>query len=62
MVGDRWTDADGALETGLDCLGCRWGYAEPGELESHGCYRIIEQVDQLPQAVDDYFDKDRTRH
>ena len=55
MVGDRWTDADGALETGLDCLGCGWGYAEPGELESHGCYRVIDQVDQLCQAAEDYF-------
>ncbi len=55
MVGDRWTDADGALETGLDCLGCGWGYAEPGELESHGCYRVINQVGQLCQAAEDYF-------
>ena len=62
MVGDRWTDADGAQETGLDCLGCGWGYAEPGELESHGCYRVIAQVDQLFQAAEDYFDKDQTQH
>ena len=55
MVGDRWTDADGALETGLDCLGCGWGYAEPGELESHRCYRVIDQVGQLCQAAEDYF-------
>jgi len=55
MVGDRWTDADGALETGLDCLGCGWGYAEPGELESHGCYRVIDHVDQLCQTAEDYF-------
>ncbi len=55
MVGDRWTDADGALETGLDCLGCGWGYAEPGELESHGCYRVIDQVGQLCQTAEDYF-------
>lgn len=62
MVGDRWTDADGALKTGLDCLGCGWGYAEPGELESHGCYRVIDQVDQLCQAAEDYFDNDQTQH
>ena len=62
MVGDRWTDADGALETGLDCLGCGWGYAELGELESHGCYRVINQVDQLCQAAEDYFDNDPTQH
>ncbi|WP_024627699.1 HAD hydrolase-like protein [Bifidobacterium sp. A11] len=62
MVGDRWTDADGALETGLDCLGCGWGYAEPGELVSHGCYRVINQVDQLCQAAEDYFANDQNQH
>ena len=62
MVGDRWTDADGALETGLDCLGCGWGYAEPGELKSHGCYRVIDQVDQLCQAAEDYFGNNQTQH
>ncbi|WP_229133191.1 HAD hydrolase-like protein [Bifidobacterium mizhiense] len=62
MVGDRWTDADGALETGLDCLGCGWGYAEPGELESHGCYRVINQVDQLCQAAEDYFANNQNQH
>ena len=62
MVGDRWTDADGALETGLDCLGCGWGYAEPGELESHGCYRVIDLVDQLCQTTDDYFGNNQTQH
>ena len=62
MVGDRWTDADGALETGLDCLGCGWGYAEPEELESHGCYRVINQVDQLCQGAEDYFGNNQTQH
>lgn len=55
MVGDRWTDADGAVACGLDCLGCAWGYAEPGELTEHGCYRIIESVEQLGDAVNEYF-------
>lgn len=55
MVGDRWTDVDGAIACDLDCLGCRWGYAEPNELESHRAYRIIDTVDELSGAVDDYF-------
>ncbi|MBM6699293.1 HAD hydrolase-like protein [Bifidobacterium pullorum subsp. saeculare] len=55
MVGDRWTDADGALACGLDCLGCGWGYAEPGELKAHGAYRIIPAVCDLADAVDEYF-------
>ncbi|NEG54699.1 HAD hydrolase-like protein [Bifidobacterium platyrrhinorum] len=57
MVGDRWTDADGAKACGLDCLGCGWGYAEPGELTEHGCYRIIDQVSELRAAVNEYFAK-----
>lgn len=55
MVGDRWTDADGAAACGLDCLGCGWGYSEPGELKQHGCYRIIDHVDELTDAVKQYF-------
>lgn len=55
MVGDRWTDADGAKDCGLDCLGCAWGYAEPGELKAHGSYRIISSVSELSTAVLEYF-------
>ncbi|KFI67900.1 HAD hydrolase-like protein [Bifidobacterium magnum] len=55
MVGDRWTDADGARACGLDCLGCGWGYANPGELKEHGCYRVIDHVDELAPAVMEYF-------
>lgn len=56
MVGDRWTDVDGATKTGLDCLGCAWGYAEPHELEDHGACLIIPEVDQLADAVSHYFE------
>lgn len=57
MVGDRWTDVDGAHACGLDCLGCRWGYAEAGELEQHGACSIVEHIDDLHDAIVDYFDK-----
>lgn len=56
MVGDRWTDADGAHEVGFDCLGCGWGYAEPNELNEHGAYRVIDHVDELSDAVSTYFE------
>ena len=55
MVGDRWTDIDGAIACGIDTIGCRWGYAEPGEMEEHGAAVIIDSVDQLTDAVDQYF-------
>ena len=56
MVGDRWTDADGAAACGIDCLGCGWGYAEDGELAAHGCYRTIGTTGELADAVKAYFD------
>ncbi|BDR54641.1 hydrolase [Bombiscardovia apis] len=55
MVGDRWTDADGARALGLDCLGCGWGYAEDKELSEHGCYHVIDQVSALSDTVQCYF-------
>ncbi|EFA23658.1 HAD hydrolase-like protein [Bifidobacterium gallicum] len=55
MVGDRWTDVDGAKACGIDCLGCGWGYAEPGELKQHGAYRVIDTTSELADAVNDYF-------
>lgn len=57
MVGDRWTDVDGAIACGLDCLGCGWGYAEDGELTEHGAYTIIENVNELAEAVAEYFNR-----
>ena len=57
MVGDRYTDIDGARACGVDCIGCRWGYAPEGEMESHGVYQIIEHVDEIVPAVDAYFAK-----
>ncbi|RSX56029.1 haloacid dehalogenase [Bifidobacterium dolichotidis] len=59
MVGDRWTDADGAKACDIDCLGCGWGYAEPGELKEHGVYRIIETTDELSDAVNEYFNDEQ---
>lgn len=55
MVGDRWTDVDGAIACGLDCLGCAWGYAEGDELAQHGAYRVIDDISDLRDAVNEYF-------
>lgn len=56
MVGDRWTDVDGARDGAhLDCVGARWGYADPGELEEHGCYAFAQTPRDLPAVVDEYF-------
>jgi phosphoglycolate phosphatase len=55
MIGDRYTDIDGAHACGIDTIGCRWGYAPEGEMEAHHVYQIIESPDQLTTAVNRYF-------
>jgi phosphoglycolate phosphatase len=55
MVGDRDTDVDGAAANGIETIGVRWGYAQPGELEEHGAVAIAETTDNLPEIVESYF-------
>lgn len=57
MVGDRWTDVDGAREVDTDTIGVRWGYAEAGELEDHGAVGFAETTHDLPAAVEAYFNR-----
>lgn len=47
LVGDRKYDVIGAKKCGLDCIGVRFGYAEPGELEEHGAVYIAENPEDL---------------
>ena len=47
MVGDRKYDVIGAEKCGVDCVGVRFGYAEPGELEAAGAVYVAENADDL---------------
>ena len=47
MVGDRKYDVIGAGKCGVDCVGVRFGYAEPGELEAAGAVYVAENADDL---------------
>lgn len=51
MVGDRAQDVLGAAASGVRCVGVRWGYAEPGELEAAGASQILEAPSDLRSAV-----------
>lgn len=53
MVGDRKYDVLGAKKCGLDCVGVRFGYAEPNELEEHGAVYIAETADDLYNYLSD---------
>ena len=51
MVGDRKYDVLGAKELGLPCVGVRFGFAAPGELESSGAIYIAQTVADLHQYL-----------
>lgn len=51
MVGDRKYDVIGAKELGLPCVGVRFGFAAPGELESSGAIYIAQTVADLHQYL-----------
>ncbi len=47
MVGDRDNDVLGAAANSIPCVGVRWGYAEPGELESAGAIAVAGSPEEL---------------
>lgn len=51
MVGDRKFDVIGAKQLGFDCVGVRFGFAAPGELEQAGAIYVAETVQALQQYL-----------
>lgn len=51
MVGDRAHDVIGARAHGVRCIGVRWGYAPPGELEAEGADPICATPHELRAAL-----------
>ena len=49
MAGDRQSDIDAAHRAGTFAIGCTWGFGSSAELG--GADRLIEQFDELPDAV-----------
>jgi len=47
MVGDRMYDVNGAKKCGVKCVGVRFGYADPGELEDAGAIYVAEDTEDL---------------
>ncbi|MBQ5682119.1 MAG: HAD family hydrolase [Peptococcaceae bacterium] len=47
MIGDRKFDVIGARETGFGCVGVRFGFAAPDELEQSGAVYIADTVRDL---------------
>ncbi len=51
MVGDRKDDVNGAKQTGIECVGVRFGFAEEGELEAAGADYIVETPEELAEFL-----------
>ena len=47
LVGDTKFDVAGAHRCAIPCVGVRWGYAAPGELEAAGADAIVDDMDAL---------------
>ncbi len=47
LIGDTKYDVVGARRVGLPCIGVRWGYAAPGELEAAGASAIVDDCAAL---------------
>ena len=47
LIGDTKYDVIGAHHIGLSCVGVRWGYAAPGELEAAGADAIVDDCAAL---------------
>jgi phosphoglycolate phosphatase len=45
MVGDRASDVAAARHAGVPCIGCAYGYCDPGELA--GADAVVQNVDEL---------------
>ena len=51
LIGDTKYDVAGARQCGIPCLGVRWGYAAPGELEEAGALGIVETPEELAKIL-----------
>ncbi|MFD0704969.1 HAD hydrolase-like protein [Alloscardovia venturai] len=57
MVGDRWTDIDGAHANNIPAIGAGWGYAADGEFEEHNADAVAEGVEDLLDTVNSIFSR-----
>lgn len=51
MIGDRKYDVIGARQMGFSCVGVRFGFAAPGELEESGAIYIADTVSDLQRYL-----------
>ena len=47
LIGDTKWDVEGAKRVGIPCIGVRYGYAAPGEMEAAGAIAMAEDTKEL---------------
>jgi phosphoglycolate phosphatase len=47
LIGDTKWDVEGAARVGIPCIGVRYGYAAPGEMEAAGAIAMAEDTKEL---------------
>ncbi len=52
MIGDRRQDILGAKAQGIESIGVRYGYSEPGELEEAGATWLAGSVEELEKTCE----------
>lgn len=52
MIGDRRQDILGAKAQGIESIGVRYGYSEPGELEEAGATWVAGSVEELEKTCE----------
>ena len=51
LVGDTKYDVAGAHAAGIACIGVRYGFAAPGELEAAGADAIVDDLEELQKLL-----------
>lgn len=51
LIGDTKYDVEGAIQCGIDCIGVKYGYAAPGEMEAAGAKCVVEDASALKQLL-----------
>ena len=51
LIGDTKYDVEGAHAAKVRCIGVRYGYAAPGELEAAGADAIVSDLDELEKML-----------
>ncbi len=53
IIGDRRHDIEAAADLGIPSIGCRWGYAEPGEIDAANPNYIVSSPDELVAVLEE---------